>query len=105
MFARSDIVQGILTSFIFTVLFAFFIVCQKDYYIVAGMDPRYISCITLGMLSLIPLKNQVSHTYHLRHPHCKPMLTVEDVCELKRCIIDQTLYFCFLVRILTKSLV
>jgi hypothetical protein len=80
-------------------MFGFLITCQKDYDSVKEWNPRYLGCLVLGILALVPLKNQVIHTFHLKRPQSKRLLTVEDYSELKRCIVDQTLYFCFIVTI------
>lgn len=97
--ARTDLFSGIMTCAILTGLFGFLILCQKNFPLVQSWSGNQVGCLVLGILALVPLKNQVIHTYHMKRPQSKRLLTEEDFAEMKRCIVDQTLYFCFIVSI------
>lgn len=79
-------------------MFAFLVICQHYYSLVEDWNPKMIGTCVLGLLSLVPLKNQVVHTFHIKRPQSKKLLTYEDFSELRRCLVDHTLYFCFCVR-------
>lgn len=97
--ARTDLISGIFTCLFMCALFSFLALCQKRYEsFTVDLNPKLISCTVLGLLSLVPLKNQVVHTFFIKRPQSKRLLNAEDYSELRRCLVDQTLYFCFVVR-------